>query len=75
MIMDATQPLSDAFDTIWKAFSPTVNANKMVFYLWIIIDYYRDFLSTAVHNTYIRLTYEKLLSRNICNELLSLLIS
>ena len=33
MIMDATQPLSDAFDMIRKAFSPTVNANKMFFFL------------------------------------------
>ena len=53
MIMDATQPLSDAFDMIRKAFSPTVNANKMFFLIftqlsWIIIGDYRDFMSTAV---------------------------
>ena len=74
MIMDATQPLSDAFDMIRKAFSPTVNANKMFFLIftqlsWIIINDYRDFLSTAVRNMYIRSTYEKLMSRTICNEL------
>jgi len=41
MIMDATQPLSDAFDMIRKAFSPTVNANKMFFYFYsIIMNYY-----------------------------------
>ena len=74
MIMDATQPLSNAFDMIWNAFSPTVNANKMFFFIftqlsWIIINDYRDFLSTAVRNMYIRSTYEKLMSRTIFNEL------
>jgi len=34
IIMDATQPLSDAFDMIRKAFSPTVNANKMFFLIF-----------------------------------------
>jgi len=76
MIMDATQPLSNAFDMIWNAFSPTVNANKMFFlYLLnyhelLLVTDYIDFLSTAVRNMYIRsTTYEKLLLRTICNEL------
>ena len=73
MIMDATQPLSDAFDMIRKAFSPTVNANKMFFLF--LLNYHELLLvitviscqlrSAYVRNTYIRSTYEKLLSRTI----------
>jgi len=58
MIMDATQPLSDPFDLIWKAFSPTMNTKKMFLFLLnyheLLLVITGDFLSTALRNTYIR---------------------